>query len=753
MCVLKIQLVVLVLLAASAPAVTSKVTRHNTSQDFAAGKAENVIIGSKGTLQLGRESIDLAVDFNDVWSINSIVTIGSKVYLGTSPNGGVYEYSDGKLNQVYLAQKPNCPPDKTDPNDPNEKGETVDTNEHLANEHIFAMAADRSGQLLVAISGKRCALTRLVNGDLQTVYEPNDAKYIFATAVSKDGTIYLGTGPEGKIYSVNSDGTDAKVLYDSTDKNVLSLALTKDDSLLAGTDTRGLVYKIDINSGTTRVLYDSDNPEVTALLVTENQDVYAASTSAEVVKAQKKFGRELPLPGRPEDKSKPKGQGADKSSLKLNVANTTADNKGKDKSGKSAGKRPSKPGRASQVYKITTEGFVTEVFSAPAVLFTLAAREGKLLLGTGNEAELFSIDPESETSAVVYKDQKASQITATAVHGDIVYLGTANPAKLIKVTGSYNDQGTYISDLIDASQPANWGKLQIEADIPSGCKVAVESRSGNVKDVNDPTFSEWTKPQQITGPIQLKCPLGRYSHYKLTLNTSEPDKTPVIREVILASTVPNLAPRLTEVTAEPVGKPEKKGFFEIKYKAQDDNADTLVYKIDFRKLGRSKWIELEEKIDKPVYEWDGRTVEDGRYEIRVTADDAASNSAATAMSGRRISDPVVVDNTGPVITFGSMSNSNGDSLAWPIEIHGDNTQIDLTVTDQLSAIGKVQYTIDSNSEWKSAIPDDLVYDTTDETFSILFDELKSGEHVIAVKAEDAIGNVTYKTLELHIIAQ
>jgi len=187
------------------------------------------------------------------------------------------------------------------------------------------------------------------------------------------------------------------------------------------------------------------------------------------------------------------------------------------------------------------------------------------------------------------------QITAIAVVDGSVYLGTANPAKLIRLTKDFASEGTYISDLIDAGQPAKWGKLQIEADIPKGCKVLVSCRSGNVKDVNDPTFSKWTEPTEITQPVQLKCPLGRFCQYKLILQSKAGDASPVVREIAVASTVPNQAPKVQSVTLSRLATAAKKGYFKIGYKAKDDNKDKakddnkdkLAYKIDFRKVGRA----------------------------------------------------------------------------------------------------------------------------------------------------------------------
>lgn len=740
----------------SASAVTSLITHHSSGADFVRGDVNNVVIGSKGTIQLGQAWERLTEDFEDVWSINSIVLSGGSVFIGTSPNGGVYEYGSGKLTEIYSAktgEDDETEEDENDTDDANDMNEPSDANaieseRRLANEHIFAMANDIRSRLLVGISGKRCVLCRLEAGRLQSVFEPNDAKYIFAITTDELGNIYLGTGPEGKIYRLDSSFREAELFYDSMDKNILSLASGDNGSILAGSDTRGLVYKIDLKTKNAKVLYDAEQPEITALLPTGRGDIYATATSAQTVKAQRRFARQLPSAGRPEAESEQDQGSGGGTSLKLKIANTRGDSKGSKSSGKASRRKPPKPGQASYVYKITKDGFVTEVFGQAVVLFALAQQQDKLLLGTGNEGELFIIEPETEQEAVVFKDEQASQITAIAVAGDEVYLGTANPAKLIKLQKKFVLEGAYNSPLVDAGQPANWGKLQIEADIPDEAAILVSSRSGNVKDVNHPTFSDWTEPIEIKQPLQLRCPLGRYCQYKLILQSPDGVVTPVVREVAVASTIPNLAPEVEEVTAERIDKPEKAGFFNISYKASDDNGDTLIYKIDFRKMGRQRWIKLEDKVEGESFEWDGRTVEDGRYEIRVTASDERSNSESTKLSGSRISEPAVVDNAGPSVEVLSIE-SDGEIISMhPAEVKSGKVAARFAVTDRFSAIAKLQYTVDSNEDWLSAVPDDLVYDTTNETVTIVLDEIKAGEHILAVKASDAVGNVTYKTIEL-----
>ncbi|MHC4476387.1 MAG: hypothetical protein ACYTEL_12115, partial [Planctomycetota bacterium] len=133
-------------------AVTSNITRHHNSADLLKGQAEDVVISSKGTLQLGRAWQSPVQEFENVWSINTIVVSGATIFVGTSPNGGIFKYSLGELTQIHppaseQEQEEEEENEETEDQEsletqePND-GETVEQEEHLVNEHIFAMATD-----------------------------------------------------------------------------------------------------------------------------------------------------------------------------------------------------------------------------------------------------------------------------------------------------------------------------------------------------------------------------------------------------------------------------------------------------------------------------------------------------------------------------------------------------------------------------------------------------------------------------------
>jgi hypothetical protein len=164
-------LIVVCLWASQSGAVTSNIVRHSSSTDFLKGEIEDVVIGSKGTLQLGKAWDTPVEQFEDVWSINSIIVQGGSIFIGTSPNGGIFSYSMGRLRKIYPDESTLASAEKPSET---EDTNTVDAEQHLANEHIFAMSTDLTGRLLAGISGEKCRLIRFDGEKAETIFEPND---------------------------------------------------------------------------------------------------------------------------------------------------------------------------------------------------------------------------------------------------------------------------------------------------------------------------------------------------------------------------------------------------------------------------------------------------------------------------------------------------------------------------------------------------------------------------------------------------
>lgn len=114
-----------------------------------------------------------------------------------------------------------------------------------------------------------------------------------------------------------------------------------------------------------------------------------------------------------------------------------------------------------------------------------------------------------------------------------------------------------------------------------------------------------------------------------------------------------------------------------------------------------------------------------------------SNNPDSKLTGSRISEVFVVDNTAPEMEFK------------PIHRDGKKLGIQLQADDKLSIIENLQYTINSNKEWKRLLPTDMVYDTLSESFELNLGDIEPGTYIIAFKAVDAAGNIRYKNIEVN----
>src|SRR2546423_13571959 len=67
--------------------------------------------------------------------------------------------------------------------------------------------------------------------------------YIWSTAIDSGGNVYLGTGHDGKLFKVTSDGKGA-LLYKAAELDVTTLAVAKDGAVFAATSPDGKVYRV-----------------------------------------------------------------------------------------------------------------------------------------------------------------------------------------------------------------------------------------------------------------------------------------------------------------------------------------------------------------------------------------------------------------------------------------------------------------------------------------------------------------------------
>ena len=264
-----------------------------------------------------------------------------------------------------------------------------------------------------------------------------------------------------------------------------------------------------------------------------------------------------------------------------------------------------------------------------------------------------------------------------------VYAGCANPGAVYAIKPDYAIEGTYISPAIDAKQISKWGKLHLEADIPSQSSLKVSFRSGNTSDPEKGGWQKWTEQTDASEDMEIRAAPARFLQYRLHFGSSDGRHTAVVREVKLAHMIPNLPPLIKNVTIKS-SQADKSGQsahsskkMTITWKTKEPNNDKLTCEIFIRLVGHKKWVRIAKEIKEEKYTWDSRTVADGRYEVKVTVSDEPDNPKEQALTVSRVSRPIVVDNTPPEII--RMSHN----------LDGEKLYFEARIKDALSVIGSV----------------------------------------------------------------
>ena len=92
-----------------------------------------------------------------------------------------------------------------------------------------------------------------------------DQPYIWSSVADTAGNIYLGTGHDGRLYRVGTDGRGA-LLYDAAELDVTALAVSRDGALYAGTSPDGKVYRVSAD-GKAEVYFDPPDKYIWSLAV------------------------------------------------------------------------------------------------------------------------------------------------------------------------------------------------------------------------------------------------------------------------------------------------------------------------------------------------------------------------------------------------------------------------------------------------------------------------------------------------------
>ncbi len=684
------------------------------------GDARGISISDTGILALAPNIAEL---FNSeqafVWS--TAIDSQGNIYLGTGHDGKIFRVGpDGRGALLYDA----------------------------AELDITALAAGRDGSIYAGSSpdGKVYRITAA--GHAEVFFDPVD-KYIWSLAILNDGSLAVGSGDSGKLYRVRTAGAkpESSLLLSTNQTHVMSLAVTPQGDLIAGTDPGGLVLRIS-PEGKAFALFDAPLREIHALAPAADGSVYALALSDSAATSRQQ-STTVAVP-----------QSSDGGGIPATSVTITAiDESGNpiQSAATAARSRTDITSARSVVFRILPDGATDVLWSSTSVTaFAIAPAltQGSVLIGTADKGRIYSVTNDGRDTLLLQSTE--GQISSFLTRAGQIYAASSNQGKLFRFGRETVAEGSYESAVRDAKLTATWGRIWWRG----AGNVELQTRSGN-GERPDTTWSEWSPAYRNADGTQVTSPRARFIQWRATLRGGGAGVAAWMEDATLAYLPRNVAPEVLSITSLPFGvglqpgaqiqvdpniessgldpslfgavaqvPPRRifqRGARSFQWQAEDRNGDTLEYAIYYRALNETTFRLLKDKLRDNFYTIDGATLADGRYIIKITASDAPENAAGEALSGERLSEPVDIDNTPPVVRV---------SAAQP----AGNAATVFDVDDATGKIKRADFSVDGGA-WSPLFPDDGIADSGHERYSVALPALASGEHTVSLRAFDSSGNV------------
>jgi hypothetical protein len=685
-----------------------------TPDDFLGGELEGFMVTARGSLQNG-PSVTRVTSVTDPFVLSQAVGDDGTRYLGTGNSGKVYRLSGSDLKPLYTAPEP----------------------------EIYAMVFARGSLFVASSPNGKIYRVDPKSGAATEFYDPKEA-YIWALALLPDGSIAAATGVEGRLHHVRPNG-QGRVWYDAPETHLRSIAAGRPGTVLVGGSGEGRIYEISDAGG--RALFDSPLPEISTIYydASRNQGWAAGVTNVLPTAAPAKTDAA---------KTTSAQQSSGSGSERQQQASATVDVSFSFEETPSAGPAPT---GSAELYRISSDGFVEPVrkFERELIYAITGGPDDSIYIATGPQGRIYQYRA-GEFALIASVPDK--QVVSFGRDGNNLYATTTNSGAVYRL-GTGQSKGEFRSTVRDTGRFSNFGQYRIQGKtIPNGTTVSF--RSGNTSTPDD-TWSSWSAPQNGSNG-RVNAPPARYLQMRLagsgdlsidSISVAYVNRNvaPVIESltvaepgvVFLSGTYPT-APQVVEATNpdeygiftsldEPTDRSGsagkryfRRGYRTVSWKASDANGDLLRYNVHFRRVGSSEWLRLRENVDETQFNFDTSQLPDGRYEIRVVASDIRSNPEG-ALTDTREGVEMLVDNTPPRIS----TSSSGD-------------QIVVRISDDLSPIGKAEYSVDAQ-KWLPLIPEDGISDSMEETYRI--PRPKSGGRFVVIRAVDSHFNVATASVQ------
>jgi hypothetical protein len=152
-------------------------------------------------------------------------------------------------------------------------GPSVRFKTDLGQPALWAMAQGPDGSIFVATGHQGKVFRVSPEGQASEVWTALQPE-VFALGFDRQGRLFAGTSPNGGLYRI--EGSEAVEVWQSPSKYIWGIERGPGDSLFVATGERGQIYQVDAN-GKGSLYYDTGQMNVTALAMASNGTLYAGT--------------------------------------------------------------------------------------------------------------------------------------------------------------------------------------------------------------------------------------------------------------------------------------------------------------------------------------------------------------------------------------------------------------------------------------------------------------------------------------------
>lgn len=430
--------------------------------------------------------------------------------------------------------------------------------------YIWSSAIDGAGNVYLGTGSDGKIFTINVSGR-GWVYADLPELNVSAIAIGKGGDLYAATSPDGKVYRIGPSGSPT-VYFDPKQKYIWSLTVLPDGSLAVGTGENGRIYRVRTANASpeTSLLFDTSETHIISLAVDRSGDLYAGTDPGGLVLRFGMDGKPFALLDTPLREVHELAAAPNGGVYVLALGDTAAAAKPTEtpavitdiktpspaKPGPPMPEPPAKSrydlaGAKSAVYLISADGGSELIWASTTITpFSIYAHQtgNGVLIGTSDKGRIYSITNDGRETLAMQTD--ADQISTIRSGGDRLIATSSNPGVVYRIGPDTVTEGSYESSVLDARGTAEWGRIWWR----SAGIVQVQTRSGNTEKP-DETWSPWSSVSGSGAGGQAASPAARYFQWRATLRTGPTAAR--LGEVNVAYQPRNIAPEVLSVTVLP----------------------------------------------------------------------------------------------------------------------------------------------------------------------------------------------------------